>query len=135
VENERSPVGGYPNEGASALLEKYKRALIEAEIGITIADYAIADRGTPVPVLGGERHRLISLMPPVHVCLLSSAHITASANDLMSMLREQCYSGETGKPQATTFIIISSRIADIEHTVTLGVHGPREVNILLLQSV
>jgi L-lactate dehydrogenase complex protein LldG len=135
VENERSPVGGYTHEGASALMEKYKRALIEAEIGITMADYAIADTGTLVLVSGGEQHRLISLMPPVHVCVLDPARITASANDMMSMLREQFYSGDTGKPQATTFITGPSRTADIEHTVTLGVHGPREVHILLLQSV
>jgi L-lactate dehydrogenase complex protein LldG len=44
--------------------------LIGADLGITCADYPLADTGTLVLVYDGEQHRLISLLPPVHVCLL-----------------------------------------------------------------
>jgi L-lactate dehydrogenase complex protein LldG len=91
--------------------------------------------GTLVLVSGVEQRRLISLTPPVHIRVRDPARITAGAPDMMSMLREQFYSGDTGKPQATTFITGPSRTADIEHIVTLGVRGPRVGHILLLQFV
>ena len=134
VGSEQSEVGGDPSAGAGALMENYKRALLEADIGVTTADYAIADSGTLVLVSGGEQHRLISLLPPVHVCLLDAARLSPDANGLMARLREQFYSPGGRTPQATTFITGPSRTADIEHTVTLGVHGPRELHVLLVRS-
>src|SRR5260370_26970121 len=85
------------NGSPSDLMEKYNLSLFDAGVGITTADYAIADTGTlvllskksidtvgnssipseaaalarqPVPQADGEQHRLISLVPPIHVCLL-----------------------------------------------------------------
>jgi L-lactate dehydrogenase complex protein LldG len=107
-----------------------RHALLSAEIGVTFADFAIADTGTLVLVSGAEKHRLISLVPPIHVCLLDPDRIVANLTELLKQTGEQHYSRELA-PCAMTFITGPSRTADIEHTVTTGVHGPRELHILL----
>lgn len=107
-----------------------KHALLSAEIGVTLADFAIADTGTLVLVSGAERHRLISLLPPIHVCLLDPDRIVANLTELLERTGEHHYSRELA-PCVMTFITGPSRTADIEHTVTTGVHGPRELHILL----
>jgi L-lactate dehydrogenase complex protein LldG len=117
--------------GASAsLMEQYKRALIEASIGITCADYALADTGTLVLVSGDEQHRMISMLPPVHVCLLSPEHILESLTQLLARLRGD-FQPRAMSAQAMTCITGPSRTADIEQTITLGVHGPRSLHVLL----
>lgn len=107
-----------------------KDALLRAEIGVTFADFAIADTGTLVLVSGEERHRLVSLLPPIHVCLLDPDRIVANLTELLRQTGQRCYSRELA-PYAITLITGPSRTADIEHTVTTGVHGPRELHILL----
>jgi L-lactate dehydrogenase complex protein LldG len=140
----------------ASLMESYKLALFEAGAGITMADFAIADTGTLVllskkhidtggsvetagasvgasPVISradGEQHRLISLVPPIHICLLDRTRIVANLTELLSLVHKEFYS-TGGPPLAMTFISGPSRTADIELTLTRGVHGPREVHVLL----
>jgi len=109
---------------------EYKRALGGAAVGVTSADYALADTGTLVLVSGGEQHRLVSLLPPVHVCLLSSDRILPGATELLARVHEESYS-RGAAPQSLTFITGPSRTADIEHVITLGIHGPQALHVLL----
>jgi L-lactate dehydrogenase complex protein LldG len=110
-------------------LDQYKHVLMKAELGITCADYALADTGTLVLVSGGEQHRLISLLPPVHVCFLDPRDIFASLTDFLA--RED----ETSRPpSAMTCITGPSRTADIELTITMGMHGPRALQVVLYPS-
>jgi L-lactate utilization protein LutB len=147
--------GGPPSNGSVAdLMESYKLLLFDAGVGITTADYAIADTGTLVllskkstntardssietreagpsePRADGEQHRLISLVPPVHVCLLERKRIVANLTELLTVVHKDFYS-KGGPPLAMTFISGPSRTADIELTLTRGVHGPRQVHVLL----
>jgi len=144
-----------PANGAAAdLMERYKERLFDALVGITTADYAIADTGTLVllskksvglsmdsMIAGqgavhedsrsdGEQHRLISLVPPVHICLLDRSRIVANLTELLTLVHRELYL-KGGPPLAMTFISGPSRTADIELTLTRGVHGPREVHVLL----
>jgi L-lactate dehydrogenase complex protein LldG len=118
------------SNGDAPHMERYKWELIKAGIGITSADYAIADTATLVLVTGGEQHRLMSLMPPVHVCLLNRDRLLPDLASLLAAVRANHYSGGRS-PQAVTFITGTSRTADIELQLTRGVHGPREVHVLL----
>lgn len=112
------------------LAERYKQALIRADVGITGTDYAIAETGTLVLTSGDEQHRLISLLPPVHVCLLKAGVILADFAELVSRVGSERYAVGAA-PHVMTLITGSSRTADIELTLTRGVHGPREVYVLL----
>jgi len=111
-------------------MEEYKRVLLDCDVGVTSADYALADTGTLVLMSGGEQHRLISLLPPVHVCLLAPSRIFPSLTQLLAYINNEFYSRER-PPHALTCITGPSRTADIEHTLTMGVHGPKSVHVLL----
>lgn len=111
-------------------LEDCKRELLGCGIGISCADYALADTGTVVLLSGGEHHRLVSLLPPVHVCLLPVERIVPSLPALLDHLSDQSYSQER-PPHALTCITGPSRTADIEQQITTGVHGPKALHVLL----
>jgi L-lactate dehydrogenase complex protein LldG len=97
-----------------------------AAAGFTTCRGAIAETGSLVLWPGPEEPRLLSLVPPVHVVLLAvgSIHVTLSA-----LLRAQGW--ERGLPTNALLISGPSKSADIEQTLTYGVHGPRELIVLL----
>ena len=115
-------------------LSQYKHVLMEADLGITCADYALADTGTLILVSGAEQHRLISLLPPVHVCLLDPRHIFASLTDFLAREGEAYQEQDSQPPYAMTCITGPSRTADIELTITMGIHGPRALHVVLYSS-
>jgi L-lactate utilization protein LutC len=110
------------------LSHEYSHVLLEATLGITSADYALADTGALALISGGEQHRLISLLPPVHVCFLDPSRIFASLTELLAHMQVSY----EALPQALTCITGPSRTADIEQTITMGVHGPRAFHVILL---
>lgn len=114
-----------------SLIEAYKSRLIEADAGVTTADLAIADTGTLVLITGGEQHRMISLVPPVHVCVVRAGSIVADLGALIARASREFYGGRP--PLAMTFITGPSRTADIELTLSLGVHGPRELVVVVVE--
>lgn len=105
-----------PDEETATLVERYKALLLEASVGITTADFGLADTGTLVIVSGNEQHRLMSLLPPVHICLLDSARILPSLTDLLDHLRDR-FSDAESSPKNMTCITGPSRTADIEQTI------------------
>ena len=97
--------------------------------GITGAEAGLADTGSLVVQNGPGRSSLASLLPPVHVALLRA---DAVFPDMLT------YWESTGDPaahlkQVNQHIFISgpSRTADIEQRLTLGVHGPRELYVIV----
>jgi L-lactate dehydrogenase complex protein LldG len=73
-----------------------------------------------------ERNRLVSLVPPIHVAVLAASRIFPTLADVLSFLQ----TGEEVSP-AVTFITGPSRTADIELTLTLGVHGPQQLYVII----
>lgn len=122
--------GEFSRHDESDLMERYKRALLKARIGITSADYAIAETGSLVLVSGGEHHRLASLLPFIHVCLLDINRIVPTLCDLLARVKAQ-HGPAQSTPLAITLITGPSRTADIEHTLTTGIHGPNELHVLI----
>lgn len=100
-------------------------ALVRAGVGITGAEWGIADTGTLVLPSGPDRPRLVSLLPPVHLAVLRADRILPDLHALF---------GSVGAlPSALTFITGPSRSADIGLVPVLGAHGPIEVTVLLIQ--
>jgi L-lactate utilization protein LutC len=112
------------------LLERYKHALLKARIGITSADYAIAETGSLVLVSGREHHRLTSLLPFIHICLLDARRIVPNLHDLLARINAKHVTSQS-TPPAITLITGPSRTADIEHTLITGIHGPNELHVLI----
>ncbi len=98
------------------------------DVGVTTAQAAIAETGTLVLESESERHRLVSLLPPVHIAIVKAQDICLTLGDALRYVRRR---GESGMSRATTFITGPSRTADIELTLTIGVHGPKELYVIV----
>lgn len=102
-----------------------KEQLFAADLGITTAQWGIAETGTVVLDSATERHRLPSLLPPVHIVLLPKSRVLATLGELLKTVGRPL-------PPALTLITGPSRTADIELQLVLGVHGPRELHVVLV---
>jgi L-lactate dehydrogenase complex protein LldG len=104
--------------------------LFNFDAGITSAQAAIAETGTLVLEAVAERHRLVSLLPPVHIAVVYSRNIVLTVGDALRQLH-----GDDPKQmsRAITFITGPSRTADIELTLTVGVHGPKELHVIVIE--
>src|SRR5436190_21468622 len=114
------PVAMPPGEVASA-----------AELGLTGVDLAIAETGTLVLSSGAGRPRSTSLLPPYHIALFDRTALVQSLAQAGVFLELWHADGAPGPRGAViSFITGPSRTADIELTLTRGVHGPKEVHAL-----
>lgn len=104
-------------------------AMYDLDAGITGVESAIAETGTLVCSSGPGRPRGLSLVPPLHVALVRKSQIVA---DLIDHLRLSPASPPAELSSSTVFITGPSKTADIEGVLITGVHGPREVHILLI---
>ena len=93
-------------------------------MGITTAQAAIAETGTLVLESERERHRLGSLVPPVHIAIVEAASICLTLGEALALVHR---GGSSEMSPTITFITGPSRTADIELTMAIGVHGPQEL--------
>lgn len=103
--------------------------LFNFDVGITRAQAGIAETGTLVLDSSVEQNRLVSLVPPVHIAILDASRIYATLGETLAMLQS---SGEVSP--AITFITGPSRTADIELTLAIGVHGPQELYVFIVEN-
>jgi L-lactate dehydrogenase complex protein LldG len=103
-------------------------ALFDYDIGITSAQGAIAETGTLVLESECERHRLVSLVPPVHIAIVDAANICLTLGE--SLAAVQKHEARELSP-TVTLITGPSRTADIELTLAIGVHGPQELYVIV----
>ncbi len=113
-----------PMEGAAR-----KRRLAELDdvrVGVTGALAGVADTGSLAMVSGPGRGRMASLLPPVHVAVIRATQILPSYAALLAMHPDVVASGSN-----LVLITGPSRTADIEMTLTRGVHGPGQVHVVI----
>ncbi len=99
------------------------------DIGFTVADLAIAETGTLVVNCPGEELRLATMLSEYHVCVVHRSTIVEDAFAAEQHMLKHLHK----TPDYTAFITGPSRTADIERVLALGVHGPLELHILLLE--
>jgi len=93
-----------------------KRALAECDLGITGADAAFPETGTLLLRSSPEKSRAVSLLPRIHLAIINSAILRADLVPAFADVKGDGY---------FVFVTGPSRTADIELTVTIGVHGPK----------
>ena len=118
-------------EGLRQIISNDKNDIAEAGIGITGADYAIADTGTLVLLTDEDRPRSVSLLPPIHLAIIRKSDIVSDIRELFIILKQRLDAGQS-TPSCMTFITGPSRTADIELNLTLGVHGPKELYVIII---
>jgi len=112
--------------------ESLRSSIIAADIGLTGADYAVAETGSVIVLPRKGLSRLVSLVPPVHLAIVRPEDLIESLDDLF-VLRRLAYQENGGDMGSyLNFITGPSRTADIEQTLVVGVHGPKEVHLVLL---
>ncbi len=107
-----------------------REACATTEVGITSADYALADTGSLVIFTESNESRLLSLLPPCHIEVIESSRIVPSLDDV---LRLRPLPG--GESSAMIVITGPSRTADIEMRLVRGVHGPGEIHAIIIVDV
>jgi L-lactate dehydrogenase complex protein LldF len=88
-------------------------------VGVTNAICGLADTGS---VLEADGALHASLLPEIHIAVLKSSNILPSLSDAMKFVKDK---------SAAVFITGPSRTADIEMTLTIGVHGPKEIHVFV----
>ena len=107
-----------------------RREAVDADLGVTGVDYAIAETGSCVLMPRRGVSRLVSLLPPVHVAVVERGQVLPGLDELFALCRADFLRGAAGS--YVTLISGPSRSADIEYTLVTGVHGPGEVHMLLV---
>jgi L-lactate dehydrogenase complex protein LldG len=123
-----------PGEASSASERERLRGLTaQADLGLTGVDLAIAETGTLLMMSGGGRPRSTSLLPPCHVALFDRAALVESLHQVGVLLEAWHADGAPPANGAVVnFVTGPSRTADIELTLTRGVHGPKEVHAIFV---
>lgn len=99
----------------------------QAELGVTGADWGIALSGTLVINSSPQRGRAISLLPPRHLAFIEASKLR---DNLYEVLEELIELGVP--PSAVEMISGPSRTSDIEMDLSIGVHGPIEVYVMVI---
>ena len=119
---------------AAAERERLRAITAGADFGLTGVDLAVAETGTLILVSGAGRPRSTSLLPPCHIAVFDRTALVESLRQV-GVLLEAWH--RDGAPPATgaviNFITGPSRTADIELTLTRGVHGPKEVHAIFVE--
>ena len=121
-------------EVGAAERERLRALAAAADLGVTGADVAIAETGTLVVVSGAGRARSTSLLPACHVAVFDREVLVESLLQMGLVLEAWHEGGEPAwRGAAINFITGPSRTADIELTLTRGVHGPKEVHAVFVE--
>lgn len=104
--------------------------LARITVGLTGAEAALAETGTLALLAGPGRPRLASMSVRTHIALITPEQLYPSMAAWLATRRE--LRDDLRARAALTFISGPSRTADIEMTLTVGVHGPAEVIVVLL---
>ena len=101
-----------------------KHAMAECDLGVTEADFLLPETGTLVLQSSFKKPRGVSLLPRIHLAIVRPDMLRADMHQVFMESKDHHY---------LVFISGPSRTADIELTVTLGVHGPRSLYVWMLE--
>lgn len=121
-------VTGLPTVRSGLKDREELRALCStAAAGISSADYCLADTGTLVMLASHEEARLISLLPPIHIAVVSRDRMLSGLDELFATV-------PLPAEQSSSMVLITgpSRTADIEQILVRGVHGPGEIHVVIV---
>jgi L-lactate dehydrogenase complex protein LldG len=96
----------------------------DADIGISRAEFGVAEFGGVCQDAFSIESRLVSTLPPIHIVFLNRAHIVPGIEDALEIISKVFQKGYV------SWITGPSRTADIERVLTIGVHGPSRLVII-----
>jgi len=113
---------------ASGFPFNYHPTLADCDAAITGCEYLVARTGSILLSSAGESGRTVSVYAPIHICIAYTHQVVEDIADGLekALLQNPTY------PSLLTLATGPSRTADIEKTLVVGVHGPKEVFCFLI---
>lgn len=131
VSCQRAQLAELLKKAGVSLLPVDRTQAADAVAGVTSACFAIADTGSLVLESTPEDVRLASTLPTHHYVLLDRSKIVTDGLAAVEPLRRM---HQQSPRNYIAYITGPSRTADIERVLTIGVHGPKQLTILLLDN-
>jgi L-lactate dehydrogenase complex protein LldG len=125
------------DEGLRSVLgESFSGTCIHPELSscdasVTACEMLVARTGSIVLSAAASQGRTTSVYAPIHICVAFTRQLVYDVKDGLNQLKSK-YAEKL--PSLITFATGPSRTADIEKTLVVGVHGPKEVYCILIQS-
>lgn len=104
--------------------------LADSDAAITTCEALVARTGSIVMSSAQQSGRTTSVYSPIHICIAFTDQLVYDVKDGLQLIKER-YAGKI--PSLVTFATGPSRTADIEKTLVVGVHGPKEVYVFLVE--
>ncbi len=108
-----------------------KTDLANCDVSITGCEYLVARTGSVVMSSAQTSGRTTSVYAPVHICIAYTNQLVYDLKDALQAAKDKYGSN---LPSLITFATGPSRTADIEKTLVVGVHGPKEVYLFLVEA-
>ncbi len=114
---------------------RLRKRIGASAVGLTSADYCLADTATLVMPAKANQARSVSLVPSTHIALIHVDQVLLDLHELFAVLKQIPGQGP-GRLNRPYMNLISgpSKTADIEMSMVYGVHGPRTLHLLILIS-
>lgn len=111
-----------------------RQHVAQADLGISGITYAIAETGTLALAAHAGQMRGVSLLPPVHIAVAEADQIVATMADCLADIQAAGDDLQHNLTSCISFITGPSRTGDIELNLTVGVHGPGELHLVILDT-
>ena len=108
-----------------------KNDLAGCDVSITGCEYLVARTGSIAMSAAQQSGRNTSVYAPVHICIAYTSQLVYDVKDALQGIKDK-YGDNL--PSLITFATGPSRTADIEKTLVVGVHGPKEVYLFLVEA-
>jgi L-lactate dehydrogenase complex protein LldG len=125
--------------GLQSLLSKYEfpfystdTEFLNADVGITYCEALVARNGSVLVSNGTAAGRRLSIYPNIHIVIAYTSQLVLDLKDGFKVLKEKY---PENMPSMVSNITGPSRTADIEKTLVLGAHGPKELYVFLLENL
>lgn len=105
--------------------------LAGCDVSITGCECLVARTGSIVMSAAQQSGRTTSVYAPIHICIAFSNQLVYDVKDALQLVKDKY---RNNLPSLITFATGPSRTADIEKTLVVGVHGPKEVYVFLVES-
>lgn len=109
-----------------------RKQVINSYIGVTSADYCVAETATLVMKARSGEACSVSLVPSIHVAVVELSQVVADLEELYQILAEEALNRPEGLTRCLSLVTGPSKTADIELVMVHGAHGPRELYLYVV---
>ncbi|NTV99657.1 MAG: LUD domain-containing protein [Chlorobiaceae bacterium] len=104
--------------------------LADCDVSITSCEALVERTGSIVLSAAMPEGRTASVYAPVHICVARTSQLVYDVKDALQLIQKKY---PTDLPSLVTFATGPSRTADIEKTLVMGAHGPKELYLILIE--